>query len=108
MRQDRDGQGLVFGRSATRPFRHWAVLEHAQKAWKDAGLEYVTLHEARHTFASVMIAAGTPPKQLQTYMGRSSITVSFDRYGHLMPGSEREAADRLSAYLAAAQTSTDE
>jgi hypothetical protein len=36
-------------------------------------------------------------------MGHSSITVSFDRYGHLMPGSEKEAAERLMAYLQAAK-----
>ena len=32
-------------------------------------------------------------------MGHSSITVTLDRYGHLMPGSEREAGDMLEAYL---------
>ena len=34
-------------------------------------------------------------KALSTYMGHSSITVTLDRYGHLMPGSEREAASSL-------------
>ena len=32
-------------------------------------------------------------------MGHSSITVTFDLYGHLMPGAEAEAADLLDAYL---------
>ena len=32
-------------------------------------------------------------------MGHSSITVTLDRYGHLMPGSEEEAAGLLDAYL---------
>jgi len=39
---------------------------------------------------------------LQTLMGHSSITVTFDRYGHLMPGSETEAAGLLDRYLEAA------
>jgi integrase len=60
----------------------------------------VTLHECRHTFASLMIAAGVNPKALQTFMGHSSITVTLDRYGHLFPGSEEEAAVLLDAYLA--------
>ena len=38
-------------------------------------------------------------KTLSTYMGHSSITVTLDRYGHLMPGSEREAAGMLATYL---------
>jgi integrase len=46
-----------------------------------------------------MITAGENAKALQTYLGHSSITTTYDRYGHLMPGAERESADRLSAYL---------
>ena len=46
-----------------------------------------------------MIAAGVNAKALSHYMGHSSITVTLDRYGHLMPGSEREAAGLLEAYL---------
>jgi hypothetical protein len=50
-----------------------------------------------------MAAAGKfNAKVLQTLMGHSSITVTFDRYGHLMPGSETEAAGLLDSYLEAA------
>jgi integrase len=35
-----------------------------------------------------MIAAGVNAKALQRYMGHSSITVTLDRYGHLLPGNE--------------------
>jgi integrase len=38
-------------------------------------------------------------KALSTDMGHSSITITLDRYGHLMPESEREAAGMLEAYL---------
>jgi integrase len=38
-------------------------------------------------------------KALSAYMGHSSITVTLDRYGHLMPGHEGEAAAMLTAYL---------
>jgi hypothetical protein len=48
-----------------------------------------------------MIAAGVNAKALQTFMGHSSIQVTFDLYGHLMPGSEAEAAALLDAYLTA-------
>ena len=58
------------------------------------------LHECRHTFASLMIAAGVNAKALSTYMGHASITITLDRYGHLMPGNEEEAAGLLDPYLA--------
>jgi integrase len=46
-----------------------------------------------------MITAGVNAKALSSYMGHSSITVTLDRYGHLMPGNEHEAATMLAAYL---------
>jgi hypothetical protein len=36
-------------------------------------------------------------------MGHSSIQVTLDRYGHLMPGAESEAASPLDALLANAE-----
>jgi hypothetical protein len=32
-------------------------------------------------------------------MGHASVTITLDRYGHLMPGNENEAADLLDAHL---------
>jgi integrase len=59
----------------------------------------VVLHECRHTFASLMIAAGVNAKALSTYMGHAGIQITLDLYGHLMPGNESEAAAQLDAYL---------
>lgn len=47
----------------------------------------------------MMIAAGVNAKALSTYLGHSSIETTFDRYGHLMPGNEAEAAALFGAYL---------
>jgi integrase len=69
--------------------------------WRSAGLNRITLHECRHTFASLMVAAGVNAKALSTFMGHANISITLDRYGHLMPGSEAEAAELLDAYLAA-------
>jgi len=38
-------------------------------------------------------------KALSSYLGHSSIAVTLDRYGHLMPGSEDEAVALVDAYL---------
>jgi integrase len=76
-----------------------AATRRARATWKEAKLEPIGLHECRHTYAAFMIAAGVNAKALSTYMGHSSITVTLDRYGHLMPGNEREAALMLANYL---------
>jgi integrase len=43
--------------------------------------------------------AGVNAKALSTYMGHANIAITLDRYGHLMPGNEDEAAGLLDAYL---------
>ena len=91
--------GLVFGHDAETPLHDSTILHRARRAWKVAGLDPIGLHEARHTFASLMIAAGVNAKALSVYMGHSSITITLDRYGHLMPGNEEAAAGLLDAYL---------
>ena len=101
--------GLVFGRTDVRPFEPTTLSGRATTAWKqmnvkrkEAELEPIApigLRECRHTFASLIIAAGVNAKALSTYMGHSSITITLDRYGHLMPGNETEAAELLDVYL---------
>ena len=97
------GDGLVFG-SGEAPFHGSAVGSRAKRAWRAAGLSPIGLHECRHTFASLMIAAGCNAKALSTYLGHSSVMITFDRYGHLMPGNEAEAAELLDAYLTRSDT----
>lgn len=67
-------------------------------AGADSGL---TLHELRHTCASILIASGANAKAISEIMGHSSITVTFDRYGHLMPGARDEVRGLANAYLKA-------
>jgi integrase len=56
-------EGLVFGRSPTLPFTPSTVRRRAVDAWMAAGFEAMTPHEARHTFASYLIATGMNAKQ---------------------------------------------
>jgi integrase len=102
-RSQRSGAELAFGRTPADPFDPSTVQDRADKAWKEAGLERITPHSCRHSFASLMIAAGVNAKALQTFMGHSSVTVTYDLYGHLLPGSEAEAAGLMDTYLAAQQ-----
>lgn len=100
--------GLVFGLSDERAFYPSTVRNRALAAWKAANedrepddrLEPIGLHEARHTCASVLIAAGCNAKVIQKVMGHATITMTFDQYGHLLPGGLEEAAARANAYLA--------
>ncbi|HWW67221.1 MAG TPA: tyrosine-type recombinase/integrase [Solirubrobacterales bacterium] len=105
----RSGADRVFGlTSGASPFDPSKLTKRADRAWEEVGLERITLHECRHTFASLMIAASVNAKALQSFMGHANISITLDRYGHLMPGSESEAAGLLDAYLAAQRRRDEE
>jgi integrase len=108
MRSDRGGSQLTFGRTPSEPFRPGGLQKRGDDAWEAATLERITFHECRHSFASLMIAAGVNAKALSTYMGHANISITLDRYGHLMPGNEDQAAALLDAYLAAERKRDDE
>jgi integrase len=102
-------EGLFFG-EGERPFDDGAAHDRARKAWRQlearlreadpkASVQTIGFHEARHTCASLFIAAGVNAKALSTYLGHSSIQITLDRYGHLMPGNEVEAVALVDAYL---------
>lgn len=91
---------LIFAGADGQPFHAASLYRRADRAWAAAGLtDRLRLHQARHTYASFMIAAGVNAKALSTFMGHSSIKVTFDLYGHLMPGTEAEAAALLDDFL---------
>jgi integrase len=89
-----EGEGAVF------PRRIRSYTRAAAKRWREAGLARLTLHETRHTYASLMIASGVNVKALSTYMGHANIGITLDLYGHLFPGNEAEAANLLDTFLA--------
>ena len=82
----------LFGRDHDEPSVASAVHRRAERIWTRAGLDPVGLHECRHTYASLLIAAGVNIKAVQVVMGHASITITLDRYGHLLPGAEGDAA----------------
>jgi integrase len=112
----RSEEELLFGREPDQPFAPTAIGKRARKAWEAANeaerkradrnggkpqlLEPLTLHGARHTFASMAIDAGiTNAKAIQDAMGHSKIQTTYDLYGHLLPGGRDEMRKRMDIYL---------
>ena len=77
------GGGVIHGREIRRV---WAAL------LKACDLSGYRFHDARHIAASLMIGEGWQPKRVMTILGHSSITMTFDLYGHLWPDTEDDAA----------------
>jgi len=64
-------------------------------ALERAGIRRIRFHDLRHTYASLLIAQGEDIKFVQSQLGHSSAKTTLDRYGHLFPGTHKEAARRL-------------
>lgn len=61
----------------------------------EAGMRHFRIHDLRHTFASALIAKKESLAYICEQMGHSSIQVTVDLYGHLVPGDNRQAMDKL-------------
>jgi integrase len=69
------------------PFRYgnW-FKRHFKPAIERAGLtEGTRFHDLRHSYAAMLIAQGAHPRAIMERMGHSTITVTLDTYGHLLP-----------------------
>lgn len=62
---------------------------------KKAGMSQMRFHEIRHTFASLLLTNGETPVYVKEQMGHTSIQITVDIYGHLIPSSNRQAVNRL-------------
>jgi len=71
-------------------------------AVKRAELDGLRFHDLRHTYASLLIAAGVGPMVVAQQMGHADARLVLQRYGHLYPGATAQAATSLDAYIRAA------
>lgn len=96
----RDGDGLVFGATATRPFTPSTVRRRALRAWEAAELPYLRTHEARHAAASFLMSRpDVSPLELTRTIGHSDQRTTMNIYGHLLPDSGRRVAASLDAMI---------
>jgi integrase len=102
LRQGRPEAGRVLERSVM----SGKIAARAGAAWAAAGLRPISLHECRHTYASLLMAAGYTLKELMDFMGHADLQM-VNRYVKLLPQpGEDDAADRLNAYLARSMGAT--
>ena len=62
----------------------------------DTPLPRLRLHDLRHTWATLALAAGVHPKIVSERLGHSTISITLDLYSHVLPGMQSEAAEQVS------------
>ena len=53
----------------------------------------VRLHDLRHSHATILLTAREPVHVVSQRLGHASPVVTMTVYAHVLPGSQREAAD---------------
>ncbi len=72
-----------------------------------AGVRHIRVHDARHTYASLMLRRGVPPAYVSRQLGHSSIQVTVDLYGHFIPGADRHHVEGLADAIETATRNFD-
>ena len=86
---------LVFTDSVGRPHSLDRVREQFYSVLEEAGLRRVRLYDLRHTMATLVLAETKNLKLVAARLGHANEMLVLRRYGHLLPGADRQAADRL-------------
>lgn len=54
-----------------------------------------TFHDLRHTFATMMIGAGTDVRTVASYLGHASVSMTLDIYADVDPDAKKAAVDKV-------------
>jgi integrase len=92
-------QGLVFAQENGEPLNPEYVSKKFVKLGETAGLPRVRVHDLRHGWATMALAAGVHPKVVQERLGHSSIVLTLSVYSHTLPAMETAAAQQVASLI---------
>jgi integrase len=95
-----DERGYVFCREDGVPYSPDYVTRAFRKAVKRSKVPQIRLHDLRHGWASLALAAGVNPKVVSERLGHTTVGFTLDRYSHVMPGLQEDAAAKVAALIA--------
>ncbi|KYP80055.1 tyrosine-type recombinase/integrase [Ferroacidibacillus organovorans] len=93
--------GFVFATAAGEPLRKNNVLRrHFKPILMAADLSSdIRFYDLRHTCATLLLLAGENPKVVAERLGHASVTMTLDRYSHVLPHMQQSATDKMESML---------
>jgi len=92
---------LIFVTQAGMPPTQRVVKREFRRLLAKAGIRPVRLYDLRHTAATLGIAAGVSVKVISDLLGHASISFTLERYSHVLPSIQDEAAAKVEKLLVA-------
>lgn len=78
--------GAAFERTDQTASTRDRIREYLVPVAQRAGVvQHMRFHDLRHTYASLMLAAGFKPYEVSRWMGHASVSTTATIYGHLYP-----------------------
>ena len=68
--------------------RPWTLTGTLERILERAGLPHIRFHDLRHTCATLLLSKGVHPKFVQELLGHATISITLDRYSHVIPAVE--------------------
>ena len=97
-----EDSGLVFTWEDGRPIHPRQLGRWLDSLIKAAGLPRITPHGLRHSYITMLLRKGVAVHKVSRRVGHSRASVTFDVYGHLLPGDDEDMALAGAAALDAA------
>ncbi len=94
---------VIFTDAVGRPLDGQRVRRFFNRALRAAGVPSHRLYCLRHTMATLMLLRRESPKLIAARLGHVNETLLLKTYGHVIPGQDQEAADRLADTLRSLQ-----
>ena len=98
------GGGLVgprprFLRPTGEPLDPESVARTFDRRVARSRLKRIRFHDLRHTHVAHLIAAGVDALVISKRLGHASVSFTYDKYGHLMPKADSDAATAVAALV---------
>lgn len=93
-----DEDGRVFTTDFGAPMFPDSISQWFKKFVERTGLPKVTVHSLRHTYASLMIAEGTPLVVVSHQLGHAQTSTTSNLYAHVIASSEAQAAQTFDKF----------
>lgn len=99
MGRDWQDYGLVFTTFLGTPLEPRNINRRFQELREELGVPWLRLHDLRHGCATFLLGSGIEPRTVMEILGHSTIRLTMDLYGHVLPERLRVAADAMDEAL---------